>query len=376
MVLLQRLIKMKKITEIHCSQLARPMNCPGFLFFEDLPKSETNQAAKEGTAIGEHIANILTLKPLTTHASNGIEIDDDMKFYAKQTVEEIIPRAQSEILCETKVKWVTRSGIVIQGSSDICYTLDDNKILCIDDFKYGWNIVNVRENWQLLGYAIGEVIRRQQAFDHIILRILQPRPHHEDGTIREWKISYDQLLEYKEQIEKRMDQIAAGFAQLVTGSQCKYCPAAASACTAFNRAVFHGVDYILDHFQQDQINEKEISFQLDMLDRIGEILKIKSDSLNQLAMNKIKEGALIPNYSMEQRFGDRKWKSNINAKVLEILTGRKVTEEVMLSPAKCEKLGISKDLINTYVDRFFVGNKIVRKDGNTLGDKIFGTKQQ
>lgn len=349
------------------------MTCAGSLRFEDLPEQETNDAAKEGTAAGELLAHLLLGTPVPTHATNGVPFDDDMKFFVQEPFKDIISKSR-EILCETPINWTTRSGIVIKGSYDVSFT--HNNTLYIDDLKYGWGIVDVKENWQLLGYAIGEVIRRQQSFARIVMRIHQPRPHHEDGPTREWVISYEQLLDYKEQIEDRMDQINAGLSELVTGPKCKYCPAAAnSACTAFNRAVFHGVDYILSEFKQDSINDKEISFQLEMFDRIAEIMKIKKGSLEQLAVSRIKSGSIIPNYMAEASYGDRKWKPGISPKVIETLTGIKIVESTMLSPAKAEKLGVPKELIKTYVDRHFIGQKLVRKDSSELGNKIFGKKE-
>lgn len=365
---------MKKIEVIRCSSLSRPMTCSGSLFFEGLEEKEEGAAAKEGTAAGEYLAHLLLgTEQIPSHATNEVAFDDDMKFFTNEIAHEMITRAETPILCEQRIDWVTRSGIIIKGSYDASYVSKGK--LYIEDLKYGWNIVDVKENWQLLGYAIGEILRRQQSFDRIVLVIRQPRPHHEDGPAREWEFTYDQLLDYKEQIEARMDKIASGFAELVTSKKCKYCRAAeTSSCTAFNRAVYHGIDYVLDHFQQDHITEKEISYQLDLLDRTTEVLKIKTDSLRELAVSRIKNGSIIPNYMTEPSYGDRKWKKEISPEVIETLTGKKIVEQVMLSPAKAEKLGVPKDLIAGYVDRYFIAMKLVRKDANKLGDKIFGSQ--
>ena len=347
------------------------MTCAGSLFF-DLPPQPTNPAAEEGTAAGEFLAHLLT-KPLSTaptRATNGRDIDSEMHFFIKPIAEEIASRAQDGILCEQRIDWKTRSGILISGSYDISYVHAGK--LYIEDLKYGYGIVEVKENWQLIAYAIGEVIRRNQYFDRIVMKIQQPRPHHEDGPAREWEITYEQLLEYKEQIEKRMDQIAAGFSELVTSSKCKYCPATAEACTAFNRAVFHGIDHVLSHASQDKITEKEIAHQLDLLDRTTEILKIKYDSLKQLAVDRMNNGGLIPGYMSEPSYGDRKWKKEVSPEVIKTLTGKDITETIMLSPAKAEKVGVPKDLVKNFVDRHFIGNKLVRKDVTALGNKIFG----
>lgn len=365
---------MKRIIDIHCSALSRPMTCAGSLFFENLPEQETSEAAKEGTACGEYLELLLTNRHIGEQAKNGVRFDEDMKFFAGFAAENIKEKADGEVLCEQRIDWQTESGIYIRGKYDASYIGKDGK-LYIDDFKYGWGIVEVKENWQLIGYAIGEIIRRRQAFNNIVLRIIQPRPHHEDGPIREWEITYEQLLGYKEQIESRLSKIAQGFAELVTSPKCKYCPAAAEACTAFNRAVFHSVDYVMSEFHQDKVSEAELSYQLDIVERANEVLKIKLDSLKQLAVSRIKEGKIIPSYMTEQSYGDRKWKAFVSPKVIETLTGKKIVEEVMLSPAKAEKLGVPKELVSKYVDREFKGMKLVKKDASVLGAKIFGTSK-
>lgn len=358
--------------EIRCSGLARVMQCGGFLQFTEFPPEEDSAPAMEGTAAGEMLAHYLT-KPnqaLGTHASNGVPFDDDMRFFTKPLVEDIRARAASEILCETRIDWQTRCGQVIRGQYDISY-INRGGELCIDDLKYGWGLVEVENNWQLLGYAIGEVLRRDIAFPYINMRILQPRPHHEDGDKREWRISYEELLGYKEQIETKIAAIAAGDHRLVTGDKCKYCPAAAERCPALNKMFFRGIDMI-HQFRQDTVNDAELAFQLDLIGRIKDVVDIKLRSLKDLAVSRMKEGRIIPNYVSEPSYSDRQWKSGVSPETIKTLTGRDITEQVMLSPAKAEKLGIPKTVINALVDRRFLQQKLVRKDASDLGNKIFG----
>lgn len=354
--------------EIRCSGLSRPMICAGSLFFKNLPEQETNPAAEEGTAAGECLRFILENKPVPERASNNIHIDDDMIFFTTPIADEIKSNVDGQILCEKRIDWKTRSGIWIRGQYDMSFVRNGD--LYIDDLKYGWGIVEPKENWQLLGYAIGEIIRRGEAFNKIVMRIRQPRPHHEDGDTREWVLTYPELLQYKEKIESRMDEIAAGENKLVTSPKCKYCPAAGS-CPSFSKMFYRGIEVIQD-FIQDDISEQEISFQLDLIARVSDVLKIKSDSLNTLAVDKIKNGKIIPNYINEPRYGDRKWKAEISPDVIKTLTGKDVIEQTMMSPAKAEKIGISKDFVNQLVDRHFLGQKLKRCDTNELGNKIFG----
>lgn len=356
--------------EIRCSGLARPMVCAGSLFFKDLPKQETNAAAEEGTAAGEYLRLILEKKPMATHASNGVRFDSDMEFFVRPVADEIIARAASPILCEQRIDFSTRSGIMIQGSYDVSF-LDAQGNLYIDDLKYGWGLVEVKDNWQLTAYAIGEVIRQGKVFPKIFLRIHQPRPHHEDGPTRWQELSYTDLLAKKEIIDARFDKIAAGDKTLETSKYCRYCPAAGAACPAISKSFYRGIEVAHD-FIQDNIDDKELSFQLDLVNRVNEVIKIKLDSLNALTVDRIKKGQIIPNYVTESSYGHRKWKKEISPEIVETLTGKKILKEEMLSPAQAEKIGISKVFVDKLSEQPFLGQKVKRKDTTELGNKIFG----
>lgn len=362
------------ITNIHCSKLARPMVCAGSLFFTDLPEDPPNDAAKEGTAAGEYLERLLTAGgAAATHARNGVPFDVDMKFYGATTCKEIKDAAKGEINCEVPINWQTPSGIWINGKYDASYEGHDGA-LHVDDYKYGFGLVEVEENWQILGYAIGEVIRRNKAYNEIVLTIRQPRAHHECGPVRSWRIGYSELLARKEQIETRMQQIVDGEKSLVSCTHCKYCRAAAF-CPAFNKAYHRGVDLVHD-FIQDTLDETELSFQLDLVNRIEDLVKTRRSSLELLAITRIKDGKLIPDYALDQKLANRTWQGGIDPAAIKMLTGKDVTRTEMMSPAQAEKIGVPQDLIDKITERKMLGMKLKKVDTGKLGDRIFGKPQQ
>jgi hypothetical protein len=356
------------IQVIRASKLARPMTCAGSLFFTDIVE-ETNEAAKAGTAFGEYLRSLLDGTAVGAVASNGVYIDDDMKFYAQYLSEQVLQNAQTKIKCEHEVDWTTRVGVRISGHPDAEYFGKDGR-LYIDDAKYGWGIVEVKENWQLLAYAIGAILKLEQPVD-VVIRIMQPRPHHEDGPIRKWELSFKQVLEYKERIEKRMEEIVSGDSRLVTSSQCKYCPAAASKCPAISKAMYRGIE-VAQEFVQDDLSNSELSHQLDLINRIAEIVKIKQDSLKSLAINRIREGKVVPNYMTVQSYGYRAWKPEFTPDTIEVITGKTVVVKELISPAKAEKMGIRKEHMDLMTTRPDLGQKLERKDSGEAADKVFG----
>jgi len=369
---------MLPVNEIRCSKLDRVMNCAGVLRFKDLFEAEAGEPAREGTACGELLQFKLEsgdakAVPPSANASNGFRFDRDMHFHASEVATEILGSAQSKVLCETRIDWTTRSGIVIRGQYDGAYVRGNN--LHIDDLKYGWKIVDAHRNWQLIGYAIGEVIRRGVAFEYIVMRILQPRAHHEDGPYRTFAVTYAELLALKEEIEQRMMLIANGFQELRTGKHCKYCPAVAESCTAFNRAFHASLDYVLGDFKQDSTNPKEMAFQLDLIHQASDIIEIKKKSLTDLVTDKIKNGGVVPGWTTVQNYGDRKWNGDATPDFIELMTGKSVVKQDMLSPAQVEKLGVSKSLVAKLSNRYLIGMKLKRQDSADLGDKIFGNTE-
>lgn len=345
------------------------MVCAGYVYL-DVEEPEAGDPAKEGTAAGEYLQLLLEGKPIGQMASNGVYFNDDMKFHTQPIYEDIISRAVGPVKCEQRIDWETSSGIWIRGQYDAAF-VDKRGYLCIEDLKYGWGIVEVKENWQLIGYAIGEVIRRGQAFSHISFVIHQPRPHHEDGYSREWLITYQELLQYKAKIENRMLEIADGRKDFQTSKQCKYCKGAAEACPAFSRLFYKSIE-VSTEFVQDSLTNEEVAKQLDLVKRAEEVIKIKADSLVELGSSRIKKGGIIPGYIQVDKYSNREWKTGISPEAIKVMTGKDLMEKTIMSPAKAEKLGISRELVKQLSTTRLAGVKLEKKSGSDVGNKIFG----
>lgn len=360
------------VVKVKSSNLSRVMECAGSLHFTDLPKEVDSEVAKEGTAFGEMVAYKLLGGTYSTHATNNFPFDNDMEFFSNEILdkvaEDLLLDKEKPVTCEQRIDWQTNSGIWIKGAYDISFVVGNT--LYIDDVKYGWALVNPEDNWQLISYAIGEVIRTDKSYDEIVMRIHQPRPHHEEGTTREWRISYAKLLELKEVIENRMALLAEGEDELATSTNCRYCLAAAS-CPAVSKAYFRSLEEI-HNFVQDDISDAELSFQLDLYKRMQDIFKVRKESLEALAVDRLNNNKLIPNYSIKKSYGNRTWTKGIDADYITMMTGVDITKVEMLSPAQAEKKGVNKTLVAELTKRFEKSPKLERGDTSELGNKIFG----
>lgn len=360
--------------KVKASKLARIMSCAGYLFLDHERIENDETFADEGIAASEYLEKLILGHSIPFAASNGVPFCDEIKFYVNQIYQDIKDRSNGHIDTEVKVNWNTQVGVPVKARYDIAF-VDKNGTLCIEDLKYGFRIVEAENNWQLLAYAIGEVIRRGQVFEKISMKIHQPRAHHEKGTTREWLISYDQLLGYKNQIENRIKAIYEGERTLQTSEHCRYCEKAAESCTAFNR-LFHASLEESTTFLQDQLSDELISRQLDIIVRAKEAISIKEDSLKELAISRIKKGRILPNYTHTEKYSNRSWKKGITPEAISIMTnGVDITEKKVMSPFKAEKAGVAKELVEQLTERRTIGFKLTRRDASEIGNEIFGDVQ-
>lgn len=370
------------VQEIRASSLATIMQCVGPVTLKDQLPNELNPAAEAGTAAGELLQAMLeqrNIKPqVHTHATNGVRFDEDMFFYLTPIAETLLATG-FKILCETRIDFMTYSGILLRGQYDISYYDEANRTLYVEDLKYGYGIVNVKENWQLLAYAIGEMARLHREGKVIpefyVFRIHQPRAWTQEGTTRTWSINHTELMKYHGKIEARFSEIAQGCGSLQTGAGCKYCKAS-TVCPAFNQAYHNGLDVILNDWTQDNMSEADIAKQLDLANRAVELAKIRIKSLTQLGVMRIKEGKVIPGKKLEDSYGHRKWKHIVTPESFKHLTGVDITKQTLLSPSDAEKIGGPKvkKFMEMLTERPFNGVNLVDGDAAADAEKVFGKR--
>ena len=364
------------ITEIRCSSLHRPMQCLGYLSLENLVHEEAGQPAKDGTAVGELLSEMIRQRTdspkIGTTASNGTFLDQDMWFHARDTYNTILQRAQGNpIETEERIDWMTPAGIKIRGQFDISFVVGNT--LYVEDLKYGYGIVEVKDNWQLIGYAIGQAQRLGQMHnykpDYVSFTIHQPRPYHEDGRVRTHIITWDELIKYYQDIVQRMQDYVSGARTLETGKACKYCNAG-STCPALNRSANKAMDTVLCEWSEKPLTNEEVAEQYELLQRAHELLELRLKSVEQLAISRIQANQIIPGYAFEMAYGDRKWKSNVTPESIHALTGVTITKTEMLSPNQAEKAGVSKKLTSVFTEKPAKGVKLVKKDVSAEANKI------
>lgn len=349
------------------TDLPRFMACNGSYQLEGFISSDdaVNVTQDEGNAahwLAQQIhSNQFNCEELIDRkAPNGVFITNDIAEHVEGYVNRIGRSGLIEY--ETSFRganWEVRSRI-----DNIEHTSEN--VLKVDDFKYGWAIVNVFENWTLIGHAIGYCLKHQVAPARIVFTIHQPRPFHPEGRVRSWEISYNELLSYYDILNKTLS--SPEFA-LHTGEHCYGCKAIAT-CAAARKAELNAIDASEKVFE-DGIDNEHLSFQLDHLSRASAVLKLRYDAYQELALHRIKKGEIVNNYSSETELTNRVWKDGYDVDFLKLMTGIDLSKKQLVTPKQAEKLGVHEDVIKTMTTRNQKGYKLVRMDANKKAEKLF-----
>lgn len=350
-------------TTIRGSSMARFMSCNGHLNFKI--KEEESDYAREGTAAHEYLEQLFKGGHIITQASNGVQIDDDMRAFAEKYISYI----PSHALSESEINFNVATGVDVKGHVDYHWITDNT--LYVMDYKYGHRLVEVEDNWQLITYAIGLLFTYQQQFEKIVLMVVQPRAHHMDGPVRSVTTTVAELEQKFNQIRAQAEKYVSG-PTLATSKNCRYCPAAREACPAFNAAFHNAIDYVKDITVPDSISNESLSQMLKTYDRIADVFKIKYDALNDLAKERLLSNELIPGYTAVKQYGNRKWIKDIKPETFKAMTGFDMMKSVVKSPLDLQKEKIDEKILEAFVEKEFKGYKIQQFDPSKLGDKMFG----
>jgi hypothetical protein len=359
------------------TELPRLMTCIGSrLMPAALPPDFDHEARDEGIA-----AHWLAKQwfegrehPAGTKAPNGWVVTTDMIEAVAEYVSALeCGQMEIDLTFGTDAFEVRcRADHVVYDRGDYSHTATEEptSILTIDDFKYGWRLVDPFENWTLIAYAIGWCIRNGASPALIRLRIHQPRPYHPDGPCREWRLSYDELLRYHARIQYRLSHPSD---ELQTSPQCAKCHALAGCPTA-RAASMNAIDATSDTAFSDALPNPILAHELDTLRYAEQIIKDRREALEELMTHKIQSGQVIAGYALKQRFANRTWKPGLSGDVLSMVAGVNLRKDGLVTPAEAERRGVSKEGIAALTDRPSIGVKLERIDADREGRKAFGDR--
>lgn len=260
---------------------------------------------------------------------------------------------------ESVTSWGIEGVFQINGRADhVGYDREADE-LYIDDFKYGYSIVEPELNWTLISHAIGWMIMWNWTPARIRFRIHQPRPYHPNGHMREWVISGEQLRELHAQVTQVMtypDDI------LRTGPYCGKC-SKLGKCPAARNANMNAVD-IQMHAYSDQLDNDQLADELRTVDHGLKMLKKRHEALTDMGKHRVQHGHVLPGHQLERTFSNTTWHKHLTPAMVKVMTGRELAVPKLCTPPEAKARGVPELLLNTMTTRIESGVKLVAVDIN------------
>lgn len=365
---------------ISATDLPHFMQCNGSRLLQApfVTQSEDTTIRDEGTA-AHYVAQMLFDSRITMDgllnqkAPNGVFITSEMMQHVSDYIDELLIRHdyQEVGIMEIETSHRLENTYQINGRADHILYYADTRTLHINDFKYGYRIVEPEMNWTLISHAIGFVRTRLPDWPFsIVFTIVQPRAPHNDGPVRSWEITGSQLAMLADQLDRTL---AAPRDELQTGPNCGKCPALA-ICPAAHAMRMNALDTATIAFE-DGIDNERLSYELDLLNHALKVIEDGLSARKELAQHRLKAGAVIKNYGMKQDYGNTAWNSGLTLEMLQVLTGKQLSEPAKIcTPAEAKRRGVSEDVVKSLTYRPMKGVQIVRMDHEKQAKKAFGAR--
>ena len=358
--------------KLTATELPRFVECNGFSLLDKVPAfNQDTKLRDEGDAahwVCETVAKgeFLAEELVDRKAPNGFYIDADMV----KNCEPYINGAQGVSLTEEDTSYVGKTWSVA-GRVDRISHLEG--VLYVDDFKYGWKIVEPDDNWTLLSHAFGFLSRNPDiaaTIHTVVIRIFQPRPYHPKGVIREWHVTIADLWGvYWVKLSAMLDNPTS---ELNTSARCYKCPAR-SLCPAAQMSAMNAIEVSEQAFNS-HLTPAETSFMLDQMKRAQDVIKQTLKSHEDAALHQAKKGVAIPNYSIQADVSNEQWKDGVTAESLKMITGVDLSKDAVITPGQAKKKGVPVDVLKMFYERKTKGTKLVRISDSEHGKKMFGKK--
>lgn len=300
-------------------------------------------------------------------APNGHYIDEKMVEHVGTYTRKVMSRSGRRQI-ETPLTLTLADDIVINCRPDVITDEQGNgyRYIWIDDFKYGYRIVEAERNIQLLAYAMayarGKVFGPEALF---MLSVHQPRPYHEDGPIRVMALRITELHQW----EAWLTTTLHAEPRLQTGPSCYRCPARLT-CPALLQSHYNVMDFSaapLPHVLTPAVMS-------DLRDQCTlAIAKLENyaDALDERIKHAIKSGEIVPNFVLENGTAPPVWNDGITIDTLRLLTNEPVSKEKPLTPTQLKRT-LGEDVVNSLSHRPPTGLQLKRRDAQKHAKKLFG----
>lgn len=343
----------------------RWMNCPGSIQAAEGIEDEGSDYAREGTAaheVGERCLRHGT--DAIVYLDTVIAVEDEQGVHHFTVTEEMCEAVQVYVdhirrrideMGDHEVTMFVEHQFDLTplnppgpmyGTSDCTLWCETIRHLDVNDYKHGAGVaVDATENSQLMMYALGAVVELGKRPETIRVTITQPRGHHPAGIIRSYDFTWDELIEFKQELFDRARDTEKPDAPRVAGDWCRFC-AAAPTCPAKRAQAVAVAQQAFDVVEPpdaagtlpvvEDITDEQLSFILQNSGQVMDWLR----SVEAHVMRRLERGEEFPGYKLVEGRSNRRWKDP--EAVDKYLRGRGLKKGErfkmkLLSPAQAEK---------------------------------------
>lgn len=313
------------------------MNCPGQPALADGLERTENVHMRRGTA-AHALLEYCWKKPANPNAVTAASFEAQYQLAFDQDDLQAVQDALDYIRGEFEEGDEAETEARLRYSDDLWGTCDWSRYrpstgeLVVVDYKHGAGVAVDVTGPQTGIYGLMKAKSLgNRGITSVRFVIVQPRCFHKDGPIREYVIDGVDLLDFEDKVVAAVEATRSPTAPLVTGSWCRWCPAAA-ICPQARADAEADAQATFDALTA--YDPADLGKTLAKLDRIEGWAK----AVREFAYAEAERGIKIPGWKLVPKRASEKWKDTAAAiATLEVLGYDKadlLTEPELKSPAQ------------------------------------------
>lgn len=349
------------------SSAKRWLNCPGSVALcAKAPKQPPSEYAAEGTVAHDIAERYVTGKLdfesmvalIGTAVMEGgfeIEVSEEMIDGAVEYHDVIAAdRAALDVVSKPlPVLWAAEKRVCaasvdpeLWGTADY-FQYRKGDTLFIYDYKFGKGVVvSPTRNEQAMIYAIAVMDGEAGwAFDKVVVKIVQPRGSHADGSTREWVTTTAEMRAFRDKLIPAVAATRAAGAQIVAGEWCRWCSAKPYCPVMYEAAqVSAGADF--EVVAPAPGGKTLPDAKLLSIEQLAKALAWQDAveswfvAVKEVVVEKLSAGQEVPGWKLVDGRSNRKWtdEAAVVAKFGAVLGEDKLYVRKIVSPSALEKI--------------------------------------
>lgn len=340
-------------SRLGASSAQRWMNCPGSVsLIRSMPAIEREEKDYQRLGSDAHELASFCLDGNTdtwehvgtwTDIGDMIDVDQDMADAVQVYLDTVRPAIEEARSAGDKGKVLIEAKMSAPKLHEACFGTVDCAVILPDrveitDYKHGEGMaVDVEENVQLMYYAFLVLHNNHYSAQRVILRIVQPRAHHQDGPVREWETTAKDIMAWANgPLLEAMNRTGIDTDLFVPGEHCQksFCEAKL-CCPALNTNFDILVPAAQAVVSLPGLSDEDLADRLALAPGIKALIKALEDEVfRRLNNSKFTDDR----FKLVPKRADRVWKPEAPAIFTKEFGGEAMTTPKIKSPAEMSKV--------------------------------------